>query len=40
VRTKVFTVVDDRAGGPLDALAQGTGTWLDDPFGMNDRTVP
>ena len=40
VHTKVYTVVDDLAGGPLDALAGATGTWLDDPFGLNDRTTP
>ena len=34
VRTKVYTVVDDLAGGPLDALAGATGSWLDDPFGL------
>ena len=34
VHTKVFTVVDDVAGGPLDALQGSTGTWLDDPFGL------
>ena len=34
VHTKVFTVVDDLAGGPLDALAAPTGSWLDDPFGL------
>ena len=34
VHTKVFTVVDDVAGGPLDALGTTTGTWLDDPFGL------
>ena len=26
--------VDDVAGGPLDALGTTTGTWLDDPFGL------
>lgn len=36
VRTKVFTVVDDLAGGPLDALAAPTRTWLDDPFGLEE----
>ncbi|MET0805210.1 MAG: 4Fe-4S ferredoxin, partial [Acidimicrobiales bacterium] len=35
VRTKVLTVVDDLAGGPLDALEGSTGTWLDDPFGLD-----
>ena len=36
VHTKVFTVVDDLAGGPLDALDAPTNTWLDDPFGLED----
>ena len=36
VHTKVFTVVDDLAAGPLDALADHTGTWLDDPFGLEE----
>ena len=34
VHTKVFTVVDDL--GPIDALDGTTGTWLDDPFGLED----
>ena len=34
VHTKVFTVVDDL--GPIDALAGTTGTWLDDPFALED----
>jgi Fe-S-cluster-containing dehydrogenase component len=34
VRTKVYTVVDDLEGGPLDVLAEGRGSWLDDPFGL------
>ena len=36
VHTKVFTVVDDLASGPLDALDAPTNTWLDDPFGLED----
>jgi Fe-S-cluster-containing dehydrogenase component len=39
VRTKVFTVVDDLAGGPLDVLAGPTGSWLDDPFGLDDASA-
>ena len=35
VRTKVYTVVDDLAGGPLDVAAGTTNTWLDDPFGLD-----
>ena len=34
VHTKVFTVVDDL--GPIDALDGTTGTWLDDPFALED----
>ena len=34
VHTKVFTVVDDL--GPIDALGGTTGTWLDDPFALED----
>ena len=34
VRTKVFAVVDDM--GPIDALDGTTGTWLDDPFALED----
>lgn len=34
VRTKVFTVVDDIDGGPLDVLSGSPRTWLDDPFGL------
>jgi Fe-S-cluster-containing dehydrogenase component len=34
VRTKVFTVVDDAAGGPLDVLAAPEDHWLDDPFAL------
>jgi len=36
VRTKVYTVIDDALGGPLDVLAGVTTTWLDDPFGLDD----
>ena len=35
VRTKVYTVIDDALGGPLDVLAGVTTTWLDDPFGLD-----
>jgi Fe-S-cluster-containing dehydrogenase component len=35
VRTKVYTVIDDALGGPLDALAGVATTWLDDPFGLD-----
>jgi hypothetical protein len=34
VRTKVYTVVDDLAGGPLDVLSGSQRSWLDDPFGL------
>ena len=34
VRTKVYTVVDDLAGGPLDVLGGSQHEWLDDPFGL------
>jgi Fe-S-cluster-containing dehydrogenase component len=37
VRTKVYTVVDDLEGGPLDVLADGRRSWLDDPFDL-ERT--
>jgi Fe-S-cluster-containing dehydrogenase component len=38
VRTLVYTVVDDLAGGPLD-VADGTRrSWLDDPFGLEGAT--
>ncbi len=36
VRTKVLTVVDDAAGGPLDVLTDERRTWLDDPFGLEE----
>ena len=35
VRTKVYTVVDDLAGGPLDVLGRLAAEWLDDPFGLD-----
>jgi Fe-S-cluster-containing dehydrogenase component len=35
VHTKVFTVVDDVGGGPVDALSAPRTTWLDDPFGLD-----
>jgi hypothetical protein len=35
VRTKVYTVVDDLAAGPLDVLTGRTTSWLDDPFGLD-----
>jgi Fe-S-cluster-containing dehydrogenase component len=34
VRTKVYTVVDDLGGGPLDVLSGSQQSWLDDPFGL------
>ena len=34
VRTKVYTVVDDLAAGPLDVLGQVRTSWLDDPFDL------
>ncbi len=34
VRTKVFTVIDDSLGGPLDVLSGTQRSWLDDPFGL------
>jgi Fe-S-cluster-containing dehydrogenase component len=39
VRTKVYTVIDDALGGPLDVLAGTTNAWLDDPFGLNPVKV-
>jgi hypothetical protein len=34
VRTKVYTVVEDLGGGPIDVMrGQGT-SWLDDPFAL------
>jgi len=34
VRTKVFTVVDDLAAGPVDVLSSVRTSWLDDPFAL------
>jgi hypothetical protein len=34
VRTKVFTVVDDVASGPVDVMSGRTSSWLDDPFDL------
>jgi Fe-S-cluster-containing dehydrogenase component len=34
VRTKVWTVVDDPDGGPLDVTRTTTSQWLDDPFAL------
>jgi Fe-S-cluster-containing dehydrogenase component len=36
VRTKVLTVVDDPTLGPVDVADAATGTWLDDPFGLEE----
>lgn len=36
VNTKVHTVVDDLADGPINVLAGRAATWLDDPFGLED----
>jgi Fe-S-cluster-containing dehydrogenase component len=36
VSTKVYTVIDDYIGGPLDVLADAPRTWLDDPFGLDE----
>ena len=36
VRTKVYTVVDDLAAGPLDVLGGHARSWLDDPFGLEE----
>ena len=40
VRTKVYTVIDDALGGPLDVLAGVATTWLDDPFGLVQVQAP
>ena len=32
VRTKVYTVVDDLAAGPIDVMRGQAASWLDDPF--------
>ena len=34
MRTRVYTVVDELEGGPLDVLADGQRSWLDDPFDL------
>ena len=34
VRTKVYTVVDDIAAGPIDVMGPARTAWLDDPFGL------
>jgi Fe-S-cluster-containing dehydrogenase component len=39
VRTKVYTVVDDAAAGPLDVLGDVRTSWLDDPFDL-EREAP
>jgi Fe-S-cluster-containing dehydrogenase component len=39
VRTKVYAVVDDLAGGPLDVLGGTVTSWLDDPFGLDQGTA-
>ena len=36
VRTKVYTVVDDLAAGPLDVVAGHERNWLDDPFALDE----
>ena len=36
VRTKVLTGVDDPTLGPVDVADAATGTWLDDPFGLEE----
>ena len=40
VRTKVYTVVDDIAAGPLDVASGRQGSWLDDPFGLDEARGP
>jgi Fe-S-cluster-containing dehydrogenase component len=37
VRTKVFTVVDDAAAGPVDVLSGPSTQWLDDPFALGEQ---
>ena len=39
VRTKVYTVIDDALGGPLDVLVGTQRSWLDDPFGLEQSEV-
>ncbi len=34
VRTKVYTVVDDLAAGPIDVMRGQAASWLDDPFAL------
>ncbi len=34
VRTKVYTVVDDAAAGPVAVMGPQPTSWLDDPFGL------
>jgi Fe-S-cluster-containing dehydrogenase component len=36
VRTKVYTVVDDFDGGPIDVVGGTLRTWLDDPFALEE----
>lgn len=36
VRTKVYTVIDDALGGPLDVVSGTQRSWLDDPFGLDE----
>jgi hypothetical protein len=37
VRTKVYTVVDDLADGPVDVLGTTRTSWLDDPFDLDEE---
>ena len=39
VRTKVYTVIDDALGGPLDVLSGTQRSWLDDPFGLEQAEI-
>jgi Fe-S-cluster-containing dehydrogenase component len=39
VRTKVYTVIDDALGGPVDVLSGTQRSWLDDPFGLEQADV-
>ncbi|MCB0976549.1 MAG: 4Fe-4S binding protein [Acidimicrobiales bacterium] len=36
VRTKVYTVIDDMAEGPIDVVTGQQRSWLDDPFGLEE----
>jgi Fe-S-cluster-containing dehydrogenase component len=36
VRTKVYTVVDDLAAGPIDVMRGQAASWLDDPFALEN----